>query len=88
VSEKQPTSLGGSASPSCEHRYCNTIEEASAMYADEIRHIVANYGGKIAAFITESIVGCGGQIELPPGYLAQCYEAVRSVGGTTITIMT
>jgi 4-aminobutyrate aminotransferase-like enzyme/tRNA A-37 threonylcarbamoyl transferase component Bud32 len=38
----------------------------------------------IAAFITESLLSCGGQIVLPPGYLAEVFHAVRSAGGVCI----
>lgn len=38
----------------------------------------------VAAFIHESIVGCGGQIVPPRGYLQQVYEAVREAGGVCI----
>lgn len=34
-----------------------------------------------AAFIAESISGCGGQVFFPPGYLKQTAEIVRSYGG-------
>ena len=35
-------------------------------------------------FIAESILGCGGQIVLPPGYLAAAYGHVRAAGGVCI----
>ena len=38
----------------------------------------------LAAFIVESLLGCGGQIELPPGYLAEAFSAVREAGGVCI----
>ena len=38
-------------------------------------------GDKVAAFICESILGCGGQVVLPAGYLAQAYQHVRAAGG-------
>ncbi len=39
---------------------------------------------RIGAFIAESIISCGGQIELPDGYLKQSYEMVRRAGGVCI----
>ncbi len=39
---------------------------------------------KPAAFICESIISCGGQIELPENYLKKAYEYVRNVGGLCI----
>lgn len=37
-----------------------------------------------AAFIHETIVGCGGQLVLPPGFLNQIYAWVRDKGGLCI----
>ncbi|MCV6600305.1 MAG: aminotransferase class III-fold pyridoxal phosphate-dependent enzyme [Cohaesibacter sp.] len=37
-----------------------------------------------AAFIAESMLGCGGQIVLPNGYLAEAYKHVRATGGLCI----
>ncbi|WP_114238761.1 aminotransferase class III-fold pyridoxal phosphate-dependent enzyme [Dyella sp. C9] len=37
-----------------------------------------------AVFYAESLLGCGGQIVLPPGYLAEAYEAVRAAGGVCL----
>jgi 4-aminobutyrate aminotransferase-like enzyme len=34
-----------------------------------------------AAFYCESLLGCGGQIVLPDGYLPEAYAAVRAAGG-------
>ena len=42
-----------------------------------------NQGG-LAAFICESILGCGGQIVPPPGYLREAFQRVRSGGGVCI----
>ncbi len=50
---------------------------------EQIDHIHAN-DRKVAAFICESIISCGGQVELPEGYLEQAYAAVRKAGGVTI----
>lgn len=41
-------------------------------------------GRNVAAFICESLLGCGGQIVLPDGYLATAYAAVRAAGGVAI----
>ncbi len=38
----------------------------------------------ISAFIAEPIMGCGGQIILPEGYLKEVYDVVRSKGGICI----
>ena len=43
-----------------------------------------NQGDGLAAFICESILGCGGQIVPPPGYLREAFQRVRSGGGVCI----
>lgn len=45
--------------------------------------MIAATGG-VGTFIAESIVGCGGQIVLPPTYLQHAYAAVRESGGVCI----
>jgi 4-aminobutyrate aminotransferase-like enzyme/Ser/Thr protein kinase RdoA (MazF antagonist) len=39
----------------------------------------------VAAFICESIISCGGQIELPEDYLKLAYSQVREAGGVCIS---
>ncbi len=41
-------------------------------------------GRGVAAFICESLLGCGGQIVLPDGYLEQAFRHVRDAGGVCI----
>src|SRR5207247_10051771 len=41
-------------------------------------------GSGLAGFICESFPSCGGQIVLPPGYLAEAYRTVREGGGVCI----
>ncbi len=38
----------------------------------------------LAGFISESVLSCGGQIVLPPGYLREVYRLVRGAGGVCI----
>ncbi|HEY7819172.1 MAG TPA: aminotransferase class III-fold pyridoxal phosphate-dependent enzyme, partial [Vicinamibacteria bacterium] len=38
----------------------------------------------VGAVIAEAILSCGGQIVLPPGYLAGLFRAVREMGGVAI----
>jgi ethanolamine-phosphate phospho-lyase len=52
-------------------------------YAKEVKAIIKETGG-VGTFIAESIVGCGGQIMMPPGYLEEVYAAVRKAGGVCI----
>lgn len=54
---------------------------AYARAADAIVERLAARGRTPALLMVESLLGCGGQIELPPGYLAALYERVRAAGG-------
>lgn len=62
------------------------VEHGKKYAAQAVKQIdaVVETGGQIAAFIAESMLSCGGQIELPAGYLAAVYEAVRRQGGVCI----
>ncbi|WP_267224413.1 aminotransferase class III-fold pyridoxal phosphate-dependent enzyme [Dyella silvae] len=42
------------------------------------------YGMAPAAFYAESLLGCGGQIVPPPGYLAEAYATIRAAGGVCL----
>jgi 4-aminobutyrate aminotransferase-like enzyme len=56
-------------------------------YADRVRETVEEVTEQdrgISAFIVESMLGCGGQVELPPGYLKEAFAHVRSAGGVCI----
>ena len=39
---------------------------------------------KIGAFFAESLLGCGGQVPLPSGFLSEVYKTVRAAGGVCI----
>ncbi len=41
-------------------------------------------GGRIAAFFSESVLSCGGQIVFPDGYLADVYDEMRQEGAVCI----
>lgn len=41
--------------------------------------------GGVGAFIIEPIISCGGQIELPQGFLKKAYSHIRNVGGLCIS---
>ena len=45
---------------------------------------IVQAGPPIAAFFAESLQGCGGQIQLPQGYLAGVYQTVRAHGGLCV----
>jgi 4-aminobutyrate aminotransferase-like enzyme/Ser/Thr protein kinase RdoA (MazF antagonist) len=61
--------------------------EAGPRYARHVAEVVAaarSAGRGVAAFIAESLPSVGGQIVLPPGYLAEVYRVVRAAGGLCI----
>ena len=55
-----------------------------AAYVETAIQQLHQNGGNIAAFICESLLGCGGQIVLPAGYLAEVYRHIRNAGGVCI----
>jgi 4-aminobutyrate aminotransferase-like enzyme/Ser/Thr protein kinase RdoA (MazF antagonist) len=62
-------------------------DQAGEQYADDIAQIIrtlADQGTGIAAFICETLLGVGGQIPLPDGYLKEVYHHVRAAGGLCI----
>ncbi len=59
--------------------------EIGQSYAREFIETLNNQSQKIAAFISEPIVGCGGQVPLAPGYLTEVYSSIRSQGGLCIS---
>ena len=55
--------------------------QAGTHFANQLQALLGEAGTPLAGFIAEPIVGCGGQVPLPAGYLKQVYAAVRSRGG-------
>ena len=51
--------------------------------AEALKRIRAR-GRQPAAFFAEGILGCGGQMPLPAGYLKRAYASVREVGGVCV----
>lgn len=58
---------------------------AGDYFAKQTKQQITNNINKIAAFIAEPIVGCGGQVPLANGYLKQVYQAIREQGGLCIS---
>jgi 4-aminobutyrate aminotransferase-like enzyme len=58
-------------------KYASHIGEATKRIKDE--------GRGVAAFICESVISCGGQVTLPPGYLSAAAQQVRAAGGLLIS---
>lgn len=88
---------GGKGAPTTTHialmpdpyrgRYTGMGWETGAKYADHVSELikqVQDTGKGVAAFIAESVLGCGGQIVLPDGYLAEAFKHVRAAGGVCI----
>ena len=88
---------GGRGAPSWAHAvtmpddyrgpYRRDDPSCGTRYADRVRAAIdalARHDRRPAAFLCESMLSCGGQIELPPGYLAEAYEATRAAGGVCI----
>ncbi len=62
-------------------------ENTGSSYAKHIDLVIQeinNSNRKPAAFICESIISCGGQIELPDNYLSEAYKHIRNAGGVCI----
>ncbi|NND79703.1 MAG: aminotransferase class III-fold pyridoxal phosphate-dependent enzyme, partial [Maribacter sp.] len=57
-------------------------------YAEEVRiqiEKIHQKGRGVGAFIIEPIISCGGQIELPEGFLTLAYQYIRKAGGLCIS---
>ena len=95
ISPYKHNSKGGSGPPS----YVHTLpmpdsyrgkyrgDEALTGYIDELKNIlysIKKNGKNISAFVVESIMGCGGQLILPDGFLERAFELVRDEGGVCI----
>lgn len=63
---------------------CRDARAAGDYYAGDVAAALARQAGHglgTGLFLCESLLGCGGQIVLPDGYLAAAYAAVRAAGG-------
>jgi 4-aminobutyrate aminotransferase-like enzyme/Ser/Thr protein kinase RdoA (MazF antagonist) len=58
-------------------------EKFAAQVAEAV-DVARARGGKAAAFLCESLLSCGGQIVLPPGYLSAAYRHARAAGAVCI----
>jgi len=65
-------------------KYADEGNEAGKLYAQDCINQLTKSNQKIAAFITESIVGCGGQVPLADGYLPEMFTYIRTQGGVCI----
>jgi 4-aminobutyrate aminotransferase-like enzyme len=65
-----------------------TGQQTGKSYAKEVEMKISELkkkGRYPAALIIEPIISCGGQIELPSGFLSQAYHFTRSAGGLCIS---
>ncbi len=63
-------------------------ENTGEKYASEVQKQIDKIhkkNRKVGGFIIEPIISCGGQIELPKGFLPKAYELVRAAGGICIS---
>ena len=63
-------------------------KDSGLKYAEEVLNEMKNIQSKgrgVGALIVESIISCGGQIELPDGFLDKAYEHIRNAGGLCIS---
>ena len=65
--------------------YRGSDANAGKRYAADVIQMLQTEDPKLAAFICEPIVGCGGQIPLAVGYLEDLYPSVRERGGVCIS---
>ena len=86
---------GGSGAPKTTHvfplpdsfRGIYRGENCTSLYVEEVKKCIQNInlkGEQLGGCIIESIISCGGQIELPNGFLKEVYKEVRAVGGLCI----
>ncbi len=66
-------------------KFKNNDANAGFSYAQEALRIIEPWKGKIASFIAEPIVGCGGQVPVPKDYLKILYPEIRQQGGICIS---
>ncbi|MCZ6915563.1 MAG: aminotransferase class III-fold pyridoxal phosphate-dependent enzyme [Gemmatimonadetes bacterium] len=62
-------------------------DTAGAAYAEHVKEALDAGGDQdrsVAAFVCESLLGCGGQIVPPPGYLAAAFDHARTAGAVCV----
>ncbi len=65
-----------------------TGDKTGEKYANEVKElidVIHKKGRGVGAFIVEPIISCGGQIELPKGFLKRSYTYIRDAGGLCIS---
>ncbi len=67
--------------------YRASDSNAGSNYASHVQEAIKKMetqGRKPAALIFESVISCGGQVELPKNFLSEAYHYVRAAGGVCI----
>ena len=85
--EGQAAHVGVVAMPDIYRGPFRATSEAGRQYGRLAQSAIAELqqrGVATAAFYCESLLGCGGQIPLPEGYLPEAYAAVRAAGGVCL----
>jgi 4-aminobutyrate aminotransferase-like enzyme len=62
-------------------------EDSGKSYAYEVQMAmdkIQESGKRVSVFIAESLMGCGGQLVLPNGFLKESFQKVREAGGLCI----
>ena len=62
-------------------------EDCGEKYAQEVQaaiNEIQKKGNKVSTFIAEALMGCGGQLILPKGFLKKAFDLVRAAGGVCI----
>ena len=62
-------------------------EDCGEKYAQEVQSAINEIqkkGEKVSTFIAEALMGCGGQLILPKGFLKKAFDLVRAAGGVCI----
>lgn len=63
-------------------------ENTREQYANEVQLLIDEIhqqNKKVGGFIIEPIISCGGQVELPKGFLKEAYQKVKKAGGLCIS---
>ena len=60
-------------------------KDAGKQFAQDSIKEIKSFNKPIAAFISEPILGCAGQVPLASGYLKELYPKIRELGGVCIS---
>lgn len=68
-------------------KYQENTADVAQLYANDVTekiNDIKSQGRNVAAFISESLLGSGGGVEMPKTYLQKVYQAVKNAGGVCI----